>query len=200
MGPGNVVRRHAGACALLVVAAVAVAVAAHCCLQARSDAREQAAREVRDEYLVLFEVSDSDSSPLQVDVVRTDEWGNEVAGVVMDDRSRALLRVAAEAYNADPSTTLEVDPDDLERAYREDALETFGGDPSRDAALALWLWMARPADLVYVRDTYDDGGHILEVSGADANSEGAYSNIEFCRAKMDGLSDSMNMRFRWEDQ
>ncbi len=198
MGPGNVVRRHAGACALLVAAIVAVAVAAHCCLQARSDAREQAAREVRDERAMVYGVTDL--SPLQVDVVRTDEWGNEVAGVVMDDRSRALLRVAAEAYNADPSTTLEVDPDDLERAYREDALETFGGDPSRDAALALWLWMARPADLVYVRDTYDDGGHILEVGGTDANSEGAYSNIEFCRAKMDGLSDSMNMRFRWEDQ
>ncbi len=199
MGPGNVVRRHAGACALLVAAIVAVAVAAHCCLQACSDAREQAAREVRDERAMVYGVTDL-SPLLQVDVVRTDEWGNEVAGVVMDDRSRALLRVAAEAYNADPSATLEVDPDDLERAYREDALETFGGDPSRDAALALWLWMARPADLVYVRDTYDDGGHILEVGGTDANSEGAYSNIEFCRAKMDGLSDSMNMRFRWEDQ
>lgn len=199
MGPGNVVRRHAGACALLVAAIVAVAVAAHCCLQARSDAREQAAREVRDERAMVYGVTDL-SPLLQVDVAGTDEWGNEVAGVVMDDRSRALLRVAAEAYNADPSTTLEVDPDDLERAYREDALETFGGDPSRDAALALWLWMARPADLVYVRDTYDDGGHILEVGGTDANSEGAYSNIEFCRAKMDGLSDSMNMRFRWEDQ
>ncbi len=199
MGPGNVVRRHAGACALLVVAAVAVAVAAHCCLQARSAAREQAAREVRDERAMVYGVTDL-SPLLQVDVAGTDEWGNEVAGVVMDDRSRALLRVAAEAYNADPSTTLEVDPDDLERAYREDALETFGGDPSQDAALALWLWMARPADLVYVRDTYDDGGHILEVGGTDANSEGAYSNIEFCRAKMDGLSDSMNMRFRWEDQ
>ena len=199
MGPGNVVRRHAGACALLVAAIVAVAVAAHCCLQARSDAREQAAREVRDERAMVYGVTDL-SPLLQVDVAGTDEWGNEVAGVVMDDRSRALLRVAAEAYNADPSTTLEVDPDDLERAYREDALETFGGDPSRDAALALWLWMARPADLVYAGDTYDDGGHILEVGGTDANSEGAYSSIEFCRAKMDGLSDSMNMRFRWEDQ
>lgn len=198
MGLGNVVRRHMGACALLAVVTVAAIVAAHCYLQARSDARERAAREVRDEYLALFAVSDSDSSPLQIDVVRTDEWGNEVAGVVMDDRSRALLRVAAEAYNADPSTTLEVDPDDLERAYREDALETFNDDPSRNAALALWLWMARPADLVYAGDTYDDGGHILEVGGTDANSGGAYSNIEFCENKMDGLSDSMNMRFRWE--
>lgn len=196
MGPGGFVRRHAVACALLVAAIVAVAAAAHCCLQARSDAREQAAREVRDEYLALFAVSDSDSSPLQIDVVRTDEWGNEVAGVVMDDRSRALLRVAAEAYNADPSTTLEVDPDGLERAYREDALETFGGDPSRDAAFALWLWMARPADLVYAGDDPVTGAR----AGDDANVSGGMTNLQFCNSRMYGSSLVANMRFRWEDQ
>lgn len=139
-------------------------------------------------------------SEFDVVTVRVNAWGNDVPGIQMTDETRVLLGELAAAYNADPSTSPKVDPSKLERAYYEDALETFGGDPSRDAALALWLWMARPADLVYVRDTYDDGGHILEVSGADANSEGAYSNIEFCRAKMDGLSDSMNMRFRWEDQ
>lgn len=189
------VRRHAGACALLVAAIVAVAAAAHGLLEARSAAREQAAREVRDERAMVYGVTDL-SPLLQVDVAGTDEWGNEVAGVVMDDRSRALLRVAAEAYNADPSTTLEVDPDDLERAYREDALETFGGDPSRDAALALWLWMARPADLVYAGDDPVTGAR----AGDDANVSGSMTNLQFCNSRMCGSGLVANMRFRWEDQ
>ena len=132
-------------------------------------------------------------SEFDVVTVRVNAWGNDVPGIQMTDETRVLLGELAAAYNADPSTSPKVDPSKLERAYYEDALETFGGDPSRDAALALWLWMARPADLVYAGDDPVAGAR----AGADANP-GRLTNLQFIHIRISDSSIVSNVRFRWE--
>ncbi len=132
-------------------------------------------------------------SEFDVVTVRVNAWGNDVPGIQMTDETRVLLGELAAAYNADPSTSPKVDPSKLERAYYEDALETFGGDPSRDAALALWLWMARPADLVYAGDDPVTGAR----AGADANP-GRLTNLQFIHIRISDSSIVSNVRFRWE--
>ena len=125
--------------------------------------------------------------------VRTNAWGNDVPGIQMTDEARMLLGRLAVAYNADPSTSLKIDPSEPERAYHDDAVETFNDDPSRNAALALWLWMARSADLVYAEDDPVTGVH----AGDDANP-GRLTNLQFIHLRVSGSSVVSNVRFRWE--
>ena len=127
--------------------------------------------------------------------VRTNVWGNDVPGIQMTDEARMLLGRLAVAYNADLSTPLKIDPSELERAYYDDAVETCNDDPSRNAALALWLWMARSADLVYAGDDPMTGVH----AGDDANP-GRLTNLQFIHLRVSGSSVVSNVRFRWEDR